>query len=163
MPFTDHTQELTILPYFQFATKPLSANLAGSILPERQGCWDTGMVMTSFRMDRQNRLIFGSIGRLDPLAAGTHKAFAERALKAHFPQLGPVEFDHGWDGRIGMTVDALPRLHSLAPGVVSVGGYNGRGIAPARCSAGPSPPISPASRRRCRLPKVRSFPIGCGR
>lgn len=129
-PFTDHTQELTILPYFQFATKPLSANLAGSILPERQGCWDTGMVMTSFRMDRQNRLIFGSIGRLDPLAAGTHKAFAERALKAHFPQLGPVEFDHGWDGRIGMTVDALPRLHSLAPGVVSVGGYNGRGIAP---------------------------------
>ncbi|MFP5078144.1 NAD(P)/FAD-dependent oxidoreductase [Rhizobium sp. YIM 134829] len=130
MPFTAHTQELTILPYFQFATRPLSANLAGSILPERQGCWDTGTVMTSFRMDKQNRLIFGSIGRLDAIAAGTHRAYAQRALRTHFPQIGATEFEHGWDGRIGMTVDALPRLHRLAANVYSVGGYNGRGIAP---------------------------------
>ena len=29
-----------------------------------------------------------------------------------------------------MTDDAVPRLHALAPGVLSVSGYNGRGIAP---------------------------------
>ena len=130
MPWSAPTTELTILPYFQFATKPLSANVAATILPDRQGCWDTGMVMTSFRMDQQNRLIFGSIGRLDALGTGTHRAFAKRSLTALFPQLGNIDFEYWWDGRIGMTTNALPRLHTVAPDVLSVSGYNGRGIAP---------------------------------
>lgn len=129
-PFGEHMQELTILPYFQFATRPLTGNVAGSILPEEHGTWDTGTVMTSFRKDKSNRLIFGSIGRLDRLAHGTHRAFAERALEKLFPQLGRVEFEYWWDGRIGMTTTHLPRFHSPAPGIVSVSGYNGRGIAP---------------------------------
>ncbi len=129
-PWKAHTQELTILPYFQFATNPLSDNIARTILPERQGCWDTGLVMTSFRMDEQNRLIFGSIGRLDALAEGTHRAFAERSLKQLFPYLGDFRFEYWWDGQIGMTTNNLPRMHQLAPNVVSVSGYNGRGIAP---------------------------------
>ena len=129
-PWTTYTQELTILPYFQFATTPLSDNLAATILPERQGCWDTGLVMTSFRMDQQNRLIFGSVGRLDALAEGTHRAFAERSLRKLFPALGDIRFEYWWDGRIGMTTNNLPQMHVLAPNVVSVSGYNGRGIAP---------------------------------
>ncbi|MDO9414600.1 NAD(P)/FAD-dependent oxidoreductase [Pararhizobium sp.] len=129
-PFTAHMQELTILPYFQFATNPLSDNVAKTILPERQGTWDTGMVMTSFRMDRQNRLIFGSIGRLDRMAEGTHRAFAERSVRKLFPQIGDFGFEYWWDGKIGMTTTHLPQMHSPAPGVVSMSGYNGRGIAP---------------------------------
>jgi glycine/D-amino acid oxidase-like deaminating enzyme len=31
---------------------------------------------------------------------------------------------------IGMTDDAMPRFHRPAPGVMSMSGYNGRGIAP---------------------------------
>lgn len=129
-PFGEHLQELTILPYFQFATRPLSGNVARSILPEEHGTWDTGTVMTSFRKDKANRLIFGSIGRLDRLARGTHRAFAERALQKLFPQIGKADFEYWWDGRIGMTTTHLPQLHAPAPGVVSVSGYNGRGIAP---------------------------------
>ncbi len=129
-PWTNYTQELTILPYFQFATTPLSDNLARSILPERQGCWDTGLVMTSFRMDQQNRLIFGSVGRLDALAESTHRAFAERSLHKLFPALGDIRFEYWWDGRIGMTTNHLPQMHVMAPNVFAVSGYNGRGIAP---------------------------------
>ncbi|WP_455271044.1 NAD(P)/FAD-dependent oxidoreductase [Rhizobium herbae] len=129
-PWKAHTQELTILPYFQFATNPLSDNIARTILPERQGCWDTGLVMTSFRMDQQNRLIFGSVGRLDALAEGTHRAFAERSLRKLFPALGDFRFEYWWDGRIGMTTNNLPQMHVMAPNVFSVSGYNGRGIAP---------------------------------
>ncbi|WP_275783582.1 NAD(P)/FAD-dependent oxidoreductase [Pararhizobium gei] len=129
-PWTAHTEELTILPYFQFATQPLSDNLARSILPERQGCWDTGLVMTSFRMDAQNRLIFGSIGRLDAIAKGTHTAFVRRSLRKLFPQIGDMKLEYWWDGRIGMTPNNLPQLHTMAPNVISVSGYNGRGIAP---------------------------------
>lgn len=129
-PFGEHMRELTILPYFQFATRPLSGNVARSILPEEHGTWDTGTVMTSFRKDRSNRLIFGSIGRLDRLARGTHRAFAERSLRKLFPQIGKADFEYWWDGRIGMTTSHLPQIHTPAPGVISVSGYNGRGIAP---------------------------------
>jgi glycine/D-amino acid oxidase-like deaminating enzyme len=41
-----------------------------------------------------------------------------------------VHFESEWYGQIGMTQDGLPRLHKLAPNVLSVSGYNGRGIAP---------------------------------
>lgn len=50
VPWKEYRQELTILPYFQFATNPLPDKVAARILPERQGAWDTGLVMTSFRM-----------------------------------------------------------------------------------------------------------------
>ncbi|WEX76378.1 FAD-binding oxidoreductase [Sinorhizobium numidicum] len=129
-PWKAHTQELTILPYFQFATNPLADNVASRILPERQGAWDTGLVMTSFRMDQQNRLVFGSIGRLDAMAEGTHRAFAARSVRKLFPYIGDFRFEYWWDGRIGMTSNNLPAMHVLAPNVVSVSGYNGRGIAP---------------------------------
>lgn len=129
-PWQQHTQELTILPYFQFATNPLPEKVAARILPERQGTWDTGLVMTSFRMDQQNRLIFGSIGRLDAIAEGTHRAFAARSVRKLFPYIGDFRFEYWWDGRIGMTTNNLPAMHTLAPNVFSVSGYNGRGIAP---------------------------------
>lgn len=129
-PWRAQTQELTMLPYFQFATSPLPDAVARRILPERQGAWDTGLVMTSFRMDQQNRLIFGSIGRLDAIADGTHRAFAARAVRKLFPYIGDFRFEYWWDGRIGMTTNNLPVMHLLAPNVVSVSGYNGRGIAP---------------------------------
>ncbi|WP_457583834.1 NAD(P)/FAD-dependent oxidoreductase [Ensifer canadensis] len=129
-PWQQHTQELTILPYFQFATNPLPEKVASRILPERQGTWDTGLVMTSFRMDQQNRLIFGSIGRLDAMAEGTHRAFAARSVRKLFPYIGDFRFEYWWDGRIGMTTNNLPAMHTLAPNVFSVSGYNGRGIAP---------------------------------
>ncbi len=129
-PWGAQTRELTILPFFQIATNPLADAVAERILPERQGAWDTGLVMTSFRMDQQNRLIFGSIGRLDAMAEGTHRAFAARSLHKLFPYIGDFRFEYWWDGRIGMTTNNLPVMHELAPGVVSVSGYNGRGIAP---------------------------------
>lgn len=129
-PWQQHTQELTILPYFQFATNPLPEKVANRILPERQGTWDTGLVMTSFRMDQQNRLVFGSIGRLDAVAEGTHRAFAARSVRKLFPYIGDFRFEYWWDGRIGMTTNNLPAMHTLAPNVFSVSGYNGRGIAP---------------------------------
>ena len=47
-----------------------------------------------------------------------------------FPQLKDVEFETEWYGKIGMTVDNVPRFHRLGRNVVSFSGYNGRGIAP---------------------------------
>lgn len=123
------TQQV-FLPYFNMATAPLSDNLARTILPGREGVWDTREVLSSFRFDRQNRLVFGSVGALRNTGTAIHGAWARRALEKIYPQLGEVSFESAWHGTIGMTRDNLPRFHKLADGVVSFCGYNGRGIAP---------------------------------
>ena len=123
-------EEQIALPYFNFATKPLSPELQKSILPERQGAWDTKSILSSFRFDAAGRLVFGSVGALRAGGLTIHRAWAKRAMKKLFPKIGEVEFEAEWFGRIGMTTDNLPRFHRLAPNMMSICGYNGRGIAP---------------------------------
>ena len=129
-PWAELREELVHLPYFNLATKPLSDNLRRSILPERQGAWDTREILSSFRFDHAGRLVFGSVGALRGTGRAIHGEWARRALKRLFPQLGDIAFEHEWYGQIGMTVDAVPRFHRLAHNLVSFSGYNGRGIAP---------------------------------
>ena len=81
------------MPYFHFATPPLSADLQKSILPGRECCWDTRMIMNYFRFDRAGRLVFGSVGALRGTGLAVHRAWAKRALKKTFPRIGAVEFE----------------------------------------------------------------------
>ncbi|OYR21685.1 NAD(P)/FAD-dependent oxidoreductase [Brucella thiophenivorans] len=130
VPWAEVRAELVHLPYFNMATKPLSDNVKKSILPERQGAWDTKEVLSSFRFDQQGRLVFGSVGALRNTGSSVHKAWAKKSLKRLFPQIGEVEFESEWYGKIGMTNDSLPKFHRLGRNVVGFSGYNGRGIAP---------------------------------
>jgi glycine/D-amino acid oxidase-like deaminating enzyme len=129
-PWSEVTTEQIHLPYFNFATQPLSDNIRASILPERQGAWDTNDVLSSFRFDRAGRLVFGSCGALRGTGAAVHRSWAKRALKKLFPQIGDIDFEAEWYGLIGMTDDHLPRFHKFAENVFGFNGYNGRGIAP---------------------------------
>ena len=122
--------ELVALPYFNMATRPLSARERSAILPERQGIWDTRRVLSSLRLDAAGRLIFGSVGSLRGAGTSVHRSWARRVLAGLFPGLADLGFEHEWYGRIGMTADAIPRFHQLARNTVSISGYNGRGIAP---------------------------------
>ena len=122
--------ELVRLPYFNMATQPLTAAQRAAILPGRQGAWDTRNVLSSFRLDEQGRLVFGSVGALRSAGTRIHHDWGRRALAKLFPQLAPVSFDYQWYGWIGMTSNALPRFYRLGPNMVSISGYNGRGIAP---------------------------------
>jgi glycine/D-amino acid oxidase-like deaminating enzyme len=130
MNWSSHVEELAMLPYFQFATNPLPAEVIARILPQGHGAWDTGMVMTSFRKDKAGRLIFGSVGALDALGTAGHREFARRSVKALFPFIGDFDFEFWWDGRIGMTRNNLPSFHRPEENVWSITGYNGRGISP---------------------------------
>lgn len=121
-------RSFTPIWYFQLATEPLGARIAG-ILPEGQGVWDTAPVMRSIRRDGAGRLIIGSMGRVHgDTTRGLSQRWAQRELARMFPALGPVCFEEAWDGQIAMTPDHLPRVHELAPGLYTPIGYNGRGI-----------------------------------
>lgn len=129
-PWSQVRTEQVHLPYFNVATPPLPPDIRETILPGREGAWDTRDVLSSFRMDRAGRMVFGSVGALRGTGAAIHRAWAHRALRRLFPQIGPVTFEAEWYGRIGMTDDNLPRFHRFADNVISFSGYNGRGIAP---------------------------------
>ncbi|MDI4664801.1 FAD-binding oxidoreductase [Xanthobacter autotrophicus] len=137
-PFAPLRREQVHLPYFNLATAPLPEEVRGTILPGRQGAWDTQPILTSFRLDAAGRLVFGSVGALDRVGGAIHRAYVRRALARLYPQLGQmasevaseVAFEAGWHGMIGMTADALPRFHRLGRTGVAVAGYNGRGIGP---------------------------------
>ncbi|PLP61407.1 FAD-dependent oxidoreductase [Mesorhizobium loti] len=125
----DLRSEFVNLPYFNIATRPLTQGELTSVLPSRQAITDTRKVLSSYRLDRDGRLIIGSVGALSGAGRSTHVAWANRAINRLFPHLGQVSLDFGWYGAIGMTDIHLPAIHEPAPGILSAGGYNGRGIA----------------------------------
>ncbi|MFN3955546.1 MAG: NAD(P)/FAD-dependent oxidoreductase [Pararhodobacter sp.] len=116
--------------YFQMATTPLPPALCDTILPGGEGCWDTAMVMSSYRTDAAGRLIIGAIGRLDHPGSGAHRGWARRRLGRVFPALRDVALEHAWHGRIAMTGDHIPKLQQIGPRALAAFGYSGRGIGP---------------------------------
>ncbi len=114
--------------YLQFATTPLSAE-AAHILPGRQGLWDTGPIMFNYRRDDADRLLMGTMGRvIGSKDRGLTRRWATRQIARVFPELGAVEFEDAWHGKIAMTPGHLPSVHQLAEGLWTPIGYNGRGI-----------------------------------
>ncbi|MEX0308094.1 MAG: NAD(P)/FAD-dependent oxidoreductase [Ruegeria sp.] len=116
--------------YFQYATAPLSHNLRASILPKGEGCWDTGLIMTSFRLDQTGRFIIGGMGELSSAGGFAHKAWVKRKLAALYPQLADQALVEGWHGRIAMTSDHIPKITKIGPSALAAHGFSGRGIGP---------------------------------
>ena len=120
-------QTCIMINYFQLATKPLRERVL-KILPGGQGLWDTGAIMFSLRRNAYERLIIGSMGKVFGGNNGLSHRWAAQMLRQLFPDIGPVDFDAAWHGKIAMTPDRLPRIHRLAEGLYTPIGYNGRGI-----------------------------------
>ncbi len=128
--FGEKINALVPFNFFQFATAPLPEKARETILPGGQGAWDTNLILSSFRMDQAGRLIVGSVGQVENNGFNLHQSWARRTINKVFPQIGPIELEHAWNGRIAMTVDHIPRFHILGPDFVTVTSYNGRGIGP---------------------------------
>lgn len=116
------------LNFFQMASDPLPEDLLRDILPGGEGCWDTALVMTSFRRDAEGRMIVGAIGGMGHALSGLHRHWARRKLTALFPQLDGVTLQHAWSGRIANTSDHIPKIQRLGPRGYTAFGYSGRGI-----------------------------------
>lgn len=116
--------------YFQLATAPLPDTVRQSILSGGEGCWDTALIMSSFRLDGAGRMIFGALGNLDGMGGAFHRGWASRKIKKLFPQLSGIAFEKAWTGRIAMTGTYLPRIERRGKSGISIFGFNGRGISP---------------------------------
>ena len=116
--------------YFQVATKPLDRKRFAHILPDGEGCWDTALVMSSFRRDAAGRLIVGGVGNLDGAGGSIHRGWAQRKIGRLFAGFDEVEIEHAWCGSIAMTGDHVPKILEIGPNAYACFGYSGRGIGP---------------------------------
>ena len=81
------------------------------------------------RLPTSARLVMGGRGPLGVTPSPSTLAAIARAAERRFPMLGRIEWKHAWCGRIDMTLDEMPRIHQPEPGLWTVLGYNGRGVA----------------------------------
>lgn len=116
--------------YSQFATQPLPEAARRDILRNREGCWDTALIMSSFRMDQANRLIVGGVGNIEGFGSRVHRNWARSKLSRVFPALADIPFEHAWRGNIAMTGDHIPKIVEFGPSAFACFGYSGRGIGP---------------------------------
>ena len=93
------------------ATEPLSDNLIKTLMPTGVAAADGNTALNYYRIDAQNRLIFGGRASYlipdDPAVIGTD---LRRRMLSVFPELETVEIAHIWSGRIGITVRACQNL-----------------------------------------------------
>jgi glycine/D-amino acid oxidase-like deaminating enzyme len=114
---------------YQIATAPLDAEQRRAVLPGGMPVSDTRRLLLYFRLDRDGRLVVGGRG---PFRDGTPpRDYAKivDGLRWLFPDLATPAIEHFWSGRVALTLDHLPHLHELAPGLRACLGYNGRGVA----------------------------------
>lgn len=124
-----HTPKTSIVHYFQCVSDPLTDEQRAEILPQHHGCWDTALIMSSFRMTRDHRIAFGAMGNPQGLGAPIHRAWFKRAVARIFPTVTWSNTDRMWAGQIAMTAEKIPQI-LYRDNSASVFGYSGRGIAP---------------------------------
>jgi glycine/D-amino acid oxidase-like deaminating enzyme len=90
---------------------------------------DTRKLLYYFRLDPDGRFIIGGRGSVgDEVPARVYSTLRQAATRM-YPALAGVPWPYRWYGRVGITRDWLPHLAELAPGVWTVLGYCGRGVA----------------------------------
>lgn len=113
---------------FIVATKPLSDNIANSILPGGQVTSDTRQLLLYFRRDHTNRFLMGGRGPFREPKSDADWAHLERVVHKMYPQLQNTPFEFRWCGRVALTRDFLPHLHEPEPGLLIDIGCMGRGV-----------------------------------
>ncbi|MEZ0190481.1 NAD(P)/FAD-dependent oxidoreductase [Ralstonia solanacearum] len=114
---------------FIVATRPLKPADAQAILARGETASTSQRLLLYFRKDAAGRLLMGGRGFFTEPRGPQDFAHLERSLELLFPQLGRLDYEYRWAGRIAITRDFMPHIHEPAPGVTMALGCNGRGIA----------------------------------
>jgi len=121
----------TVIPVYSYiaATRPLSDDLRRRILPKGQAVSDSRRLLRYYRLDAAGRLVMGGRGKSRESSAREDYGSIIASAVELYPELRAAEWEFVWGGRVALTLDHLPHLHELAPGVLAALGYNGRGVA----------------------------------
>ncbi len=127
-------QSIVPVHSLQVATAPLPDHVRAGVLPGGHVVSDTQRILLYFRLSPEGRLVMGARGSFGATNPDALYRFVREAAVRLYPGVSGARWDFAWAGRVALTVDHLPRVHRLAPGLVACLGYNGRGVAMATAS-----------------------------
>jgi glycine/D-amino acid oxidase-like deaminating enzyme len=114
---------------YQVATEPLSDELRARILPKGHVGSDTRRLLRYFCMTPEGRLVMGGRGHIREGERREFYAHIVASMHELYPETSGARLDYFWSGRVAVTLDHLPKISELGPGMWSGGWYNGRGVA----------------------------------
>ncbi|GHT93934.1 FAD-dependent oxidoreductase [Betaproteobacteria bacterium] len=114
----------------QLATAPLPPDVIARVLKGGLASSDTHGDLFFAHPTPDNRIVTGGKLFFPHNRDVRLRAHVTKRLARIFPAVGAeVQFDYAWHGDVAITVDFNPRLNQLAPGILAVAGYSGRGVA----------------------------------
>ncbi|KQT68951.1 MULTISPECIES: NAD(P)/FAD-dependent oxidoreductase [unclassified Aureimonas] len=121
----------TIVPVFSAiaATGPLPPALRAAIMPGRSSLYEIGWDTVYYRLDDAGRLLMGGRGPQRPETSPADFDHLLRYAERLFPALRGQDWPYRWSGRVAVTTDHYPHLNEPEPGLYTMLGYNGRGVA----------------------------------
>jgi glycine/D-amino acid oxidase-like deaminating enzyme len=128
-PFFHFRRRIIPVGSFIIATRPLSENVLGDLMPMRRTATTTKYIGNYFRISPDNRLIFGGRARFamsSPTSDLKSGRILEKSMLSLFPQLRGTAIDFCWGGLVDMTADRLPRAGEH-DGLFYSMGYSGHG------------------------------------
>jgi glycine/D-amino acid oxidase-like deaminating enzyme len=142
----------------QVATEPLSEEQRAAILPNGHAASDSRRLLRYFCIDPGGRLVMGGRGGFRETQDRAFYRHIVASLQQLFPIARNAKLEFFWCGRVAVTLDHLPYIFELGPGLWAGGGYNGRGVAMATamgrlladCAGGEAPeklPLPPTKPR----------------
>jgi gamma-glutamylputrescine oxidase len=90
---------------------------------------DSKYVVNYFRMNHENRLIFGGHESYGYEFPSNIAAKVRRPLSDILPQLSDIKIDYAWGGTLAITRNRLPFVRQLSPHIYNASGYSGHGVA----------------------------------
>lgn len=126
-PGLDKAIDAHVMPIGSFigATEPLADPHA--VLPGGESCDDSRFVVRYFRKSGDGRLLFGGREAYTS-ATGDIGRHIRKQIAEVYPHLADVRLSHAWGGSVGITMERLPYVRSLAPGITTIGGFSGHGV-----------------------------------
>jgi len=112
---------------FILTTEPLG-DLAGEIIRSDAAVADSRFVVNYFRKTPDSRLLFGGGENYRPGFPSDIAGFVRRHMLKVYPRLKDVKISHAWGGTLGITMNRVPFVGEVAPGVRVASGYSGQGV-----------------------------------
>ncbi|MBO1114492.1 NAD(P)/FAD-dependent oxidoreductase [Bordetella petrii] len=113
----------------QAATGVLPDDIRRAVLPRRAGVSEARKLTVYCRLSPDGRFVIGGRGPRSGLAGPATLARLRQAACERFPQLADIGWDCVWSGRVSLTLDDVPHLGNPEPGLWTVCGFGGRGVA----------------------------------
>ncbi|WP_026088206.1 NAD(P)/FAD-dependent oxidoreductase [Bartonella rattaustraliani] len=108
------------------ATEPLPED--SSILLGGESVDDSRFMVRYFRKSIDNRLLFGGVESYDNQYPTNLDKRIRRQIAEIYPHLHSINLTHHWGATVAITVERMPYVRQLHPGITYCGGYSGHGV-----------------------------------